>query len=178
MMVKSEGRGDAYTLKNLTIRLIDVIKYKIETNVISVNLNKIETHRNQKEKSKNSDNAISEAISDYYAIGDPIDCLDSRYGAWFEATVRKICTIDSKLVYAVEWDLVENKQLFYANEESIRPRANKVIAEGSLKVGQKVMINHNLDRPSDIGFWYDFKIEKILSTSHTCNLTGTLYIGK
>ncbi|XP_058797408.1 E3 ubiquitin-protein ligase UHRF1-like isoform X2 [Phymastichus coffea] len=169
------------TLYDYKINKNDVIQLRMKNNCCVLNntsttltTNKIQ----QTKEEKNNYENLEDVESDYYTIGDSIDCLDSEYGAWFEATIKRICKSDKELVYIIEWDLVETPQHFYVSKESIRPRANKVIAPENLQVGEKVMINHNLDRPSDVGFWYDFEIEKILSVNSKYILTGILYIGR
>ncbi|KAL4717783.1 hypothetical protein ACJJTC_000932 [Scirpophaga incertulas] len=91
----------------------------------------------------------------------------------------------------VEYNKIENDQLLYqiqleADDEdsdlfckinSIRPRARKIIHINDLKIGMKVMINHNIEEPSEKGYWYDFKVDKIKKNRLDYELVGTLYLG-
>lgn len=43
---------------------------------------------------------------------------------------------------------------FYCKLQEIRPRARTEIQAKDLRVGQKVMINHNTDEPLEKGVWY------------------------
>lgn len=127
----------------------------------------------------NADDALRETTSLYYDIGDPVDCLDRAYGAWFEATILKILAKDSSsLVYKVKWNFVEDEEPFCVSEEMIRPRARTLLSYAQLAVGRRVMINYNTESPAEDGFWYDLTITKIRKTRTVEELTGTLHIGR
>jgi E3 ubiquitin-protein ligase UHRF1 len=117
--------------------------------------------------------------SKYYKIGDAIDCTDNALGAWFEALILKIFTKFGKLFYKVKWDLSDTKddEPFDVEETFIRPRAWKILNFNNLYIGQKVMLNYNLENSSEIGNWYDFTILKIINVKALKELIGTIHIG-
>lgn len=134
-----------------------------------------ENKSNGVQQNGKEDEDLIDTTSDYYKVGDPIDCIDEKYGAWFEATILRICLKKKKLTYVIQWDYIQHSQPFHTEEELIRPRAWKIIPENELQVGQKVMINHNLGEPSELGHWYDFKIEQIKQKRNNTVLVGTLF---
>ena len=128
--------------------------------------------------SEREDETLVEAESLYYKIGDAVDCLDQTYGAWFEGIILKIFKKDDKLVYHVQWEFDDKAPPFNVPESSVRPRARRLIQFNALKLGQKVMINHNVDDPKETGLWYDFTISKTYKRRKAQELTGTLHIGR
>lgn len=126
----------------------------------------------------NEDETLVEAESLYYKIGDAVDCLDQTYGAWFEGIILKIFKKDDRLVYNVQWEFDDKAPPFNVPESSLRPRARRLIQFDDLKLGQRVMINHNVDDPKETGLWYDFTILKTDKRRRAQELTGTLHIGR
>ena len=120
-----------------------------------------------------------DSTSEYYKVGDAIDCTDNAIGAWFEAKILRIFTKSEKLFYKVKWDLPDTKddEPFDVQENSIRPRAWKIINFNNLEIGQKVMLNYNLEHPKEVGNWYDFTISTIKNSRAVKELIGTLHIG-
>ena len=172
---------DENTLFDYKININDVIQLMIKPDIIepkTVDIATVNRNKNYTDNENETNKIFKTAKSDYYKVGDAVDCIDLKYGAWFEATIRTIYKNDEKLIYIVQWDLVKYAQPFHVEEHSIRPRAWKIIKESDLKIGQKVMINHNLDSPSEVGHWYDFEIKKIFTKRNRLILIGTLYIGK
>lgn len=45
----------------------------------------------------------------------------------------------------------------------VRPRAREKIAYNDLKVGDKVLVNYNIEDPSKRGFWYEATITSLKS---------------
>lgn len=132
----------------------------------------------EREDTKNEDETLVEAESLYYKIGDAVDCLDQTYGAWFEGIILKIFKKDDKLLYNVQWEFDDKAPPFNIPESSVRPRARRLIQFDALKLGQKVMINYNVDDPKETGLWYDFTILKTDKRRKAQELTGTLHIGR
>lgn len=134
----------------------------------------------EKESTDNSneDETLVEAESLYYKIGDAVDCLDQTYGAWFEAIILKIYKKDDKLLYNVQWEYDDKAPPFNVPESSVRPRARRLIQFEALKIGEKVMINHNVDDPKETGLWYDFTVLKREKKRRAQDLIGTLHIGR
>ncbi|XP_026756776.2 E3 ubiquitin-protein ligase UHRF1-like [Galleria mellonella] len=86
-------------------------------------------------------------------------------------------TTDVGLLYKVQLDAEEEDSNQYITLKNIRPRARNVINRQDLKVGQKVMLNYNLEEPQEKGYWYDFKIEEIKEARRSYSLVGTIYLG-
>ncbi|XP_031787285.1 E3 ubiquitin-protein ligase UHRF1 isoform X1 [Nasonia vitripennis] len=174
---------DENTLYDYNIRKNDVIQFMVKSdkmvteNLESPKVDKNKNDVNYEEKKEKEMEIVEDAVSDCYAVGDAVDCVDLKYGAWFEATITRICYKNKKLVYFVKWDLVDYAQPFQVDEDSIRPRACRIIPENDLVVGQKVMINHNLDDASQVGHWYDFEIKRISAAKKNRAFFGTLFLG-
>ncbi|XP_053623803.1 E3 ubiquitin-protein ligase UHRF1-like [Plodia interpunctella] len=84
---------------------------------------------------------------------------------------------DSDLLFKVELESEDNESEHYCKLKDIRPRARTVIDINKLKVGQKVMVNHNTEDISEKGYWYDFKVDEIKKQRTNYELVGTLYLG-
>lgn len=136
--------------------------------------NKSENAKDQKETSED----VAEAESLYYRVGDSVDCIDLSHGAWFEATIAQILKRENALIYKVKWDAEEDGDPFEVDEKYLRPRAHRLIDFNDLEIGQKVMVNYNIESPGEIGYWFDISIVKILKTRRAEQITGTLYVGR
>ncbi|XP_013184973.1 E3 ubiquitin-protein ligase UHRF1 [Amyelois transitella] len=84
---------------------------------------------------------------------------------------------DSCLLFKVDLDAEDNGTGYYCKLKDIRPRARTIIDIKDLKVGQKVMLNHNTEDISEKGYWYDFKIDEIKKQRTNYELVGTIYLG-
>lgn len=135
-----------------------------------------------KKQEKVSDYKVEEELIEtkslHYKIGDAIDCLDQAHGAWFEATILNIFKKKNKLFYNVQWEFDDKAPAFNIAEIFIRPRARHCIPFDKLSVGQKIMVNYNIDDPRQVGLWYDFTITNIDKTKRLEKLTGVLHIGR
>ena len=58
------------------------------------------------------------------------------------------------------FDICSKEDLTKVTVANIRPRACRYMQWDELKVGNKVMVNYNLDHPKEIGFWYDAIISR------------------
>lgn len=177
---------NGYKLYDYNINLNDVIQLMMRVNddveIKATSSSSAITTSSDSEKgvtdNSHEDEMLIETESLYYKLGDAVDCLDQTYGAWFEAIILKIYKKEDKLIYNVRWEFDDNAPPFNIPELSIRPRARCLIQFDALKIGQKVMINHNVDNPKETGLWYDFTILKIDKKRRTQELTGTLHIGR
>ncbi|XP_049885091.1 E3 ubiquitin-protein ligase UHRF1-like [Pectinophora gossypiella] len=84
---------------------------------------------------------------------------------------------DEMLLYKVQHDADEEDSNIYCKMNEIRPRARHTVDVKDLKVGQKVMINHNTEQPLEKGYWYDFTVQEIKKLRTSYELIGTLYLG-
>ncbi|XP_011151533.1 E3 ubiquitin-protein ligase UHRF1 isoform X2 [Harpegnathos saltator] len=178
---------NGYKLYDYNVNLNDVIQLMVRlecrndvenkatsSNNYSVNNSDLNKSIEDKEV---EDIELIEAESLYYKIGDAVDCLDQIHGAWFEAIIKKIFKQGTKLIYNVQWEFESHGIPFNVPEISIRPRARYLIPFDDLFVGQKVMINYNVDEPKETGLWYDLTISKLEKKRKLEELTGVLHIG-
>lgn len=177
---------NGYKLYDYNVNLNDVIQL-----MVKIQINEVESQATSSTKVTSSsiieeeivDNTskeekLSEAESLYYKVGDAVDCLDQTYGAWFEAIILKIFKRDDNIIYNMQWEFDDKAPTFNVPESSVRPRARRLLKFDSLEIGQKVMINHNVDDPKVTGLWYDFTILKIDKKKRVQELIGILHIGK
>lgn len=183
---------NGYKLYDYSINLNDVIQLMVKVKLDNIDNkdknNKDNEDSNNKSKNNkvkentevevNDEPNLEEAESLYYKTGDAVDCLDQVHGAWFEAIIKNIFKQEEKIIYNMQWEFDNHAPAFNVPEAFIRPRARKLIPIEDLKIGQKVMVNHNVDEPKEIGLWYDFTISKIEKKRKLQELTGTLYIGR
>ncbi|KOC67234.1 E3 ubiquitin-protein ligase UHRF1 [Habropoda laboriosa] len=178
---------NGYKLYDYNVNLNDVIQLMVRVQADDVENNatsssNFTTNSSNSEKdsidNSNEEEELIEAESLYYKIGDAVDCLDQTYGAWFEAIILKIFKNDDKLIYNVQWEFDDKAPPFNVPESSVRPRARQLLQSSNLKIGQKVMINYNVDNPKETGLWYDFTILKIDKKKRSLQLNGTLHIGR
>ncbi|CAD1479244.1 unnamed protein product, partial [Heterotrigona itama] len=179
-----------YTLHDYNININDVIQLVIKINgfensntpASSSSVTTISSFNSEKEIADISNNGekLLEALTEslYYKTGDVVDCLNRIYGAWFEAIILKIFKKDDKIIYNMQWECDDEAPSFNVSESLIRPRARHLLQFDNLEVGQKVMINYNVDDSKEIGFWYDFTILNIIKKRKVQELIGILHIGK
>ncbi|XP_050448065.1 E3 ubiquitin-protein ligase UHRF1-like [Cataglyphis hispanica] len=172
---------NGYKLYDYNINLNDVIqlmiKIKIDNTQNKATSSNDSDVKNKRKISENKEEELVEAESLYYKVGDAIDCLDQIHGAWFEAIIQKIFQKKEEIVYNVLWEFDDKAFPFNVSETCIRPRARHLIPFDKLSVGQKVMINYNVDEPKQVGLWYDFTISKIEKKRKLQELTGILHMG-
>jgi len=127
----------------------------------------------EQEKEEKEEELETESL--YYKIGDAVDCNDERTGAWFEAIIKYIYKKGDKIFYKVLWE--SDNVISSVPEAHIRPRARRSIPFAELVVGQKVMINYNIDdSEKKIGLWFDFTIFEIQTKRKRQELVGQLRI--
>ncbi|KAL2740738.1 E3 ubiquitin-protein ligase UHRF1 [Vespula squamosa] len=183
---------NGYKLYDYSINLNDVIQLMVKVKLDNIDNKDKDKEDNENSNNKNNSNKVKEntevevieepnleeAESLYYKTGDAVDCLDQVHGAWFEAIIKKIFKQEEKIIYNMQWEFDNHAPAFNVPEAFIRPRARRLIPIEDLQIGQKVMVNHNVDEPKEIGLWYDFTISKIEKKRKLQELTGTLYIGR
>ncbi|NP_001229385.1 E3 ubiquitin-protein ligase UHRF1 [Apis mellifera] len=178
---------NGYKLYDYNVNLNDVIQLMVKVQINDIenkatSSNSVTTSNSNYEKeiidNSNKEEELVEAESLYYKVGDAVDCLDQTYGAWFEAIILKIFKKEDKIIYNLQWEFDEKAPPFNVPESSIRPRAKHLLQFNSLKIGQNVMINHNVDDPKETGLWYDFTVLKIDKKRRVQELIGTLHIGR
>ncbi|KAJ8686457.1 hypothetical protein QAD02_022251 [Eretmocerus hayati] len=168
VMMKSEQNGTPEVVKR---------NEKVEKAIKKVS--KGMTKESGKDEDEGKEGKEMVAVSEYYKVGDAIDCTDTLVGAWYEALILKIFKKSNVMMYRVKWDLADSKddESFDVEEKMIRPRAWKILNFNDLDIGHKVMVNYNLENPKEVGSWYDFTITKIKNVSSCKELNGTIHIG-
>ena len=106
-----------------------------------------------------------------------MDCRDKATGAWFEAGVERITVNDEptgadKLTYHVKYE--GDEVIHKVRLDLLRPRVKTHIPFMDLDLKMEVMVNYNIDKPEERGFWYDAKVTAWRSTSSTKVLKVTI----
>lgn len=83
---------------------------------------------------------------------------------------------DDGLLYHVQYDDYED-EVAALKLSGIRPRARKVIPFADVSVGDKLMVNFNVDEPAELGFWYDCEVTCKKSARTKKELWATVFIG-
>jgi len=171
-----------YHLANYNIKFNDTILLMVKTL-----LNDVEDKENTKEEKVNEEKELEKealeinsekAESLYYKIGDAVDCMYDKTGAWYEAIIENIYKKEAQMFYKISWEFDNTLCPDDIPEIYIRPRAQRSILFDELSIGQKVMINYNLDNAEKIGLWYDFTITDIITKRKLRELFGQLYINR
>lgn len=64
------------------------------------------------------------------------------------------------------------------NVKDLRPRARTTLKWNQLNVGDVVMVNYNVESPSNRGFWFDAEITTLKTISRTKKeLRVTVFLG-
>lgn len=170
---------NGYHLDNYNINFNDIILLMIKTEVDNVEKQVTSTNEESTKEEKVSEveeEELEEAESLYYKIGDAVDCIDERTGSWFEAIIKNIYKKGDELLYKILWECDNVICPSNISEEFVRPRARHVIPFEELSVGQKVMINYDIDSPDKIGLWFDFTIIDVVEKRRLKELVGQLHI--
>lgn len=167
---------DDCTLHDYSVNINDVIQVMIKSEVKDSPIEPENENKKTKKAAAVEEDEEVEAESLRFKVGDSVDCLDSGLGAWFEAVIVKIFTTAGKLLYKMRWDLADadENDRFSVPENFIRLRAWQKLKPSELKVGLRVMLNHNLENSNSTGQWYDYTISKVVNSKQ---LVGTLHIG-
>ncbi|XP_018371936.1 PREDICTED: E3 ubiquitin-protein ligase UHRF1-like [Trachymyrmex cornetzi] len=171
---------NGYHLANYNIQFNDTILLMVKTVV-----NDVENKENTKEEKVDEEKELEKeeletnlekAESLYYKIGDAVDCMYDKTGTWYEAIIENIYKKETQMFYKISWEFDNTLCPDDIPEVYIRPRAQRSILFDELFIGQKVMINYNLDDAEKIGLWYDFTIIDIITKRRLRELFGQLHI--
>lgn len=172
---------NGYHLDNYNIAFNDIILLMVKPEVDNAeNKETSDDEKNikKKELDKEEEEELEEAESLYYKIGDAVDCNDERIGAWFEAIIKNIYKKGDEVFYKVLWEFSNVVAFDNVPEARVRSRAQRSIPLDELSVGQKVMINYNIESPEKIGHWFDFTISEIEKKRKRFELFGQLHISR
>ncbi|KAH7980726.1 hypothetical protein HPB49_018549 [Dermacentor silvarum] len=84
---------------------------------------------------------------------------------------------DDGLLYYVQYDDYED-EVVALNLKCVRPRARKIIPFEDVSIGDRLMVNYNVEEPSELGFWYDCLVTSKKSTRTQKQLWATIFIGR
>lgn len=170
---------NGYRLDNYSINFNDTILL-----IIKAVMNDVENEENTKEEKVDEEKELEKALetkfekteSLYYKIGDAVDCMYEKTGAWYEAIIKNIYRKEGQMFYEILWEFDNTLYPDNIPEVYVRPRAQRSIPFDELSIDQKVMINYNLENNKKIGLWFDFTITKIIIKRTWRELVGQLHI--
>eukprot|EP00088_Acartia_fossae_P020781 TRINITY_DN2230_c0_g1_i1.p1 TRINITY_DN2230_c0_g1~~TRINITY_DN2230_c0_g1_i1.p1 ORF type:complete len:698 (+),score=216.45 TRINITY_DN2230_c0_g1_i1:39-2132(+) len=101
-----------------------------------------------------------------WADGTFVDVKDHDTGAFFIAKVKGFkANENNKGEYTVEY--TEYPGDFVAPEADIRNIPRNKLSISDMKQGDNVFVNYNFDKPDELGFWYEAKVEQVKRTTRT-----------
>lgn len=92
-----------------------------------------------------------------------------------EATLEKIPNDD--FIYHVVYEGYEEDDLCKIRSSCIRPRARTKIPLKNLEIGQRVMVNYNIDDWKNRGYWFDAVVTRKRDTRTIKELYCTVFLG-
>ncbi|XP_014286176.1 E3 ubiquitin-protein ligase UHRF1 [Halyomorpha halys] len=188
---------DDYKIFDYNINVNDVVQLMIKPDLPELNKDaEKETDCSDSKPEKNEVNNSKKlkeeefpTESKYFKIGDYVDAKDLCYGAWFEGKIvgifkdiNKLETDpteeDDCLIYKVFFQSYPDDPPLLISLKDIRPRARTILSIDSIKVGDLVMVNYNIEEAQERGYWYDLKVTNISKNGRRKPvLKGTLYVG-
>ncbi|XP_061281308.1 E3 ubiquitin-protein ligase UHRF2 isoform X2 [Bos javanicus] len=85
---------------------------------------------------------------------------------------------DEDVIYHIEYDEYPESGTVEINVKDLRPRARTTLRWNELNVGDVVMVNYNVESPSNRGFWFDAEITTLKTISRTKKeLRVTVFLG-
>ncbi|ELU05907.1 hypothetical protein CAPTEDRAFT_221977 [Capitella teleta] len=147
------------------------------------------------EKSKKKENGEDdEEVGSLYKKGDIIDGRDPSLGAWFEAKIKGIAKKEKEMetdenenkkdadddgfLYSIVFGGYEEDKPLIVSSVHLRPRAHRKLGLDKIKIGDKLMVNYNIDDPDTRGYWYDGTVTAKENKRCSKSVTATIYIGK
>lgn len=85
---------------------------------------------------------------------------------------------DDGLLYKVSFDFCSDDPPIGFPLKNVRPRMCSTIKLSDIKVGDMVLVNYNIESPTERGFWYDMIVTEVTNKRATRRLIGTLYVGR
>ncbi|KAK9503887.1 hypothetical protein O3M35_010353 [Rhynocoris fuscipes] len=187
---------DEHIVCDYNVNVNDVIQLMIRPDINEDN-GKIEHEDNCKESSvlePHNDKVVIPCESLYFKIGDVVDAKDICYGAWFEGKIIGIYKtqndidqdqhefdsksfIDDGLIYKVLLNRYPYSNPINVGLNELRPRARYVTENA--KKGDIIMVNYNMERPTERGLWYDLMVTSVTlnKTGKPSVIKGNLYFG-
>jgi len=117
------------------------------------------------EPSKSSATAAPDPQPDF-AVGLFVDVKCEDTEAWFLAKVLEIVRDENmKIDYKIEYTEYEGEHTVPST--NIRNIATNCVEFSDVKVGDKLFVNYNFEKPDSLGFWYDAQVEAVKKTTRT-----------
>ncbi|XP_068081324.1 E3 ubiquitin-protein ligase UHRF1 [Anabrus simplex] len=183
LFYRGKQMEDGYKIFDYNINLNDVVQLLIK---IDLKLFDIQG----KDSTIPSSSKEVAGKSEYFKVGDVVAAIDSANGAWAEGKIVSIMqqsreeitsprksdsSLDDGLIYGVQL----KNDLVFSKLGEVRPVSKYKYKFEELKIGDIVLVNYNLETPSELGSWYDFLIEFLgRRTNGAKNIWGTIYMGK
>lgn len=83
---------------------------------------------------------------------------------------------DDGLIYHVRYEDYED-EVAALKLGCIRPRARKIVPFADVNVGDRLMVNFNVEEPTELGFWYDCQVTSKKSARTKKELWATIFVG-
>ncbi|XP_041422994.1 ubiquitin-like with PHD and ring finger domains 2 isoform X1 [Xenopus laevis] len=74
---------------------------------------------------------------------------------------------NENVIYHIKYDDYPENGLVEMDLSNLRPRARTLLKWSDLKIGDKVMVNYNVETPEERGFWFDAEITNLKEMSRT-----------
>ncbi|OCT97842.1 E3 ubiquitin-protein ligase UHRF2 [Xenopus laevis] len=74
---------------------------------------------------------------------------------------------DENIIYHIKYDDYPENGLVEMKLPNLRPRARTLLKWSDFKIGDKVMVNYNVETPEERGFWFDAEITNLKEMSRT-----------
>lgn len=85
---------------------------------------------------------------------------------------------DEGVLFKIHVEGDDENEFHYRALKDIRPRSRNVLKVEDVKIGQKILVNHNMDNKGEKGHWYDFKVTEKIQHRKKYEFQGTIYIGQ
>jgi len=189
LFFRGKQMEDGYRLIDYGININDVIQLMIRaaplpapTKVEDSECTEDDVTEEPKVSKKSTDEEILvDTTCEYYEVDDLVDAKDPFTSSWVEAKIVRIAK-------NLEKDSVEYHVLFLGHErevpldrgfKQIRPRAEKLGHLETLKTGDIVLVNYNIEEPKERGLWYDARLTNLELISRTkTKMSVTLIMGE
>lgn len=188
LFFRGKQMEDGYRLIDYGINVNDVIQLMIreaplQSPVSQPSEEEYPSSEKEKKPENPSDEDVVDTICVYYEVDDLVDAKDPFTSSWVEAKIVKIAKPtkeeNTQIEYHVLFQGHEREEPTPRSFQQVRPRANTLIPVDDLAVGQKVMVNYNMEDRKERGLWYDANITKFDKQVRTNKkLVVTLIMGE
>ncbi|XP_065321408.1 E3 ubiquitin-protein ligase UHRF1-like [Gordionus sp. m RMFG-2023] len=164
---------DSYSLYDYEVGLNEIIQLMVKENILSSIDNPKAILNEEIDDNNIADKEIASIIqlnnSGDFKIKDAVDVKDEDSGAWFESVIINIYQKNNILnsisetiikVQYIGYDKIVDIPISNEMTNTIRFRSSHLLSLDSLNIGQIVLVNYNIDKPQDRGYWYECSVSK------------------